>query len=562
MVDRSPSLGSSRSFRSWMSRWLAVCGLVGPLAASDLQVSIQDATGHPTPAAVRLYNQAGNLQIPEQALDLSRMGFLYQPGALIHYADWTSPRVRSQDPFFGSSWFRQQHPKETACFFVDGGFKMQLPPGRYRLIVNKGLEYIPVERIITMGSIHCDETVTLTRWVNMAARGWYSGDDHAHIERKTPAANQSALLWAQAEDVHMCNVLWMGDAKETYYDQYAFGRAGRAEKDGFWLVPGQEEPRTSYLGHTLHLNEPAPFRNTTEYYAYRSVFEHNHGQGLSGFAHVGRRRWFFHVDRGLSLLAPEGLVDFVEVAQMGYIGVTRWYEFLNLGFHLTAMAGNDVPWGGTIGSSRVYACTGHDVNADRWFDAVRQGHTFVTNGPMLDFTVNGQLPGSTLEVKMGDILHIKARAWGNSPGTRPLRLKLVSFGRVLKETKGDGTLEADLTLPADQSFWITSACETNPEPLMDEPGYFSGAVATPVYVEVNGRPTRDEANLAALVQRRMQTLDDIEHWLQMGPGAIDPGDNEGRESAEAFRQSIPEIRRELQAARAYFSSMLESAKTN
>ena len=41
---------------------------------------------------------------------------------------------------------------------------------------------------------------------------------------------------------------------------------------------------------------------------------------LSGFAHVGRQHWSFHAERGLSLLAPLGLVDFAEIAQMGYIG--------------------------------------------------------------------------------------------------------------------------------------------------------------------------------------------------------------------------------------------------
>ena len=114
----------------------------------------------------------------------------------------------------------------------------------------------------------------------------------------------------------------------------------------------------------------AVLRDPAHYYAYAPVFEGNHGRGLSGFAHVGRKRYSFQADRGLSLLAPAGLVDFVEIAQMGCIGVNVWYEFLNLGFRPTAMAGSDVPWGGTIGNTRVYAYTGKEFDADRWLDAV------------------------------------------------------------------------------------------------------------------------------------------------------------------------------------------------
>ncbi len=530
--------------RAWL--WLAGCGLA---AAAELQVSIRDASdGQPTAAAVRLHDSQGRLHIPDTALDLSAMGYLYAPGALIHYADWTSPRARSQDPFFGSSWFRQQHPAATACFFVEGGFRIQLPAGRFRLIASKGLEYTPVEKVVELGEDRREETLTLSRWVDMAERGWYSGDGHVHIERATAAADPSALLWAAAEDVRISNVLRMGDARGTYYPQYAFGPAGRASAGGRWLAPGQEDPRTRYLGHTLHLNLAAPVRTPATYYAYGEVFERvRRGGGLSGFAHAGRRRWSFQADRGLALLAPAGLVDFVEIAQMGYIGVNLWYEFLNLGFHLTAMAGSDVPWGGTIGTTRVYAYTGAKFDPDRWFEAVRRGRTFVTTGPMLEFTVNGQLPGAVLKLAPGEAVRVGARAWGG----RPLKLKLVSFGQVLKEVSGDGALETEFTLRARDSLWITALCETNAQPLMDMPGYFSGAVATPVYVEVDGQRGHDARRLDELVQSRLQSLDDVEKWLRSG-GAVEAGASGGWESPQTAAASATAIQAQIEAARAYW----------
>lgn len=542
---------------TWLALWFALSAVPAP--AAELAVEIVDAAGRPTPAAVRLYDEQGTLRIPAQALDLGGLGHLYARGALIHYADWTSPRARSQYPFFGSSWFRTRHPKDAACFFVAAGFRIELPAGRYRLTVSKGLEYTPVAREIELGAAAHGERVALVRWVDMAARGWHSGDGHVHLERATPAADRTALHWAQAEDIRICHVLLMGDARQTYYAQSTFGEAGTVEGDGTWLIPGQEDPRTRHLGHTLHLGPPSLRREPGSYYDYRPVFAGDPGRGLSGFAHVGRRRWSLHADRGLTLLAPAGLVDFAEIAQMGYIGVPLWYEFLNLGFRLTAMAGSDVPWGGTIGATRVYAYSGAECNAGRWLEAVRRGHTFVTTGPMLEFSVNGNLPGSLVKVKSGERIRIKAKTWGELPGARPWRLTLVSLGEVVQTVTGAGNLETAMEVRAERSLWITAACETNRAPLMDQPGYFSGAIATPVYVEVDGRPWRDEARLDERVARRLQCLDEIERWLASGDRATEPGAVGGWESGAALERSAPAIRAQVRAARAYFSGLPATA---
>lgn len=552
----TPSMACFDRPHRWRAAWAVVFAVTGVADAAELTVLLHDADGQRTAAAVRLYDERGVLQVPDQAIDLGGLGYLYAPGALIHYADWTSTRVRSQYPFFGSSWFRSQHPKDAACFFAEGEFRVELPPGRYRLDVRKGLEFVPVARDVALAAAARTEPVKLSRWVDMAARGWYSGDGHVHAERTSRAVTETILRWARAEDVRLVNVLLMGDARQTYYAQPALGPAGHLEAGGTWLIPGQEEPRSRHLGHTLHLAPPALLRDAAHYYAYRDIFDRNHGRGLSGFAHVGRRRWSLGAERGLTLLAPAGLVDFAEIAQMGYIGVNLWYEFLNLGFRLTAMAGSDVPWGGTIGGTRVYAFTGNQFSADRWVAAVRAGRTFVTNGPMLEFTVNENLPGSVLKLRRGQRVQINARARGRVPGARPVRLELVSLGEVVKSTEGDGDLAIETTLEADHSFWITAVAVTNREPLMDQPGFFSGAVATPVYVEVEGMPARHERQIAVLVSRRMRCLQETERWLDAGDAVGEPGGPGGWESAAALRDSTPQLRRQIAEARRYYGRML------
>jgi len=109
-----------------------------------------------------------------------------------------------------------------------------------------------------------------------------------------------------------------------------------------------------------------------------------------------------------------------------------------------------------------------------------------------------------------------------------------------------------MTLEAGHSFWITARCQTNEGQLMDQPGYFSGAIATPVYVQVDGRPAIDSGNLPALIERRMHSLDAVEQWLRDGGRGMERGGPAGRESAAALRQSAAAIQADLHRAREFY----------
>ena len=78
-------------------------------------------------------------------------------------------------------------------------------------------------------------------------------DAHIHIQRDTVRDDNT---WAQvaAEDVHVANLLQMGNMASTHFGQPAWGAAGRFERDGRVLVSGQEDPRTVHRGHTIHHN--------------------------------------------------------------------------------------------------------------------------------------------------------------------------------------------------------------------------------------------------------------------------------------------------------------------
>ena len=57
-----------------------------------------------------------------------------------------------------------------------------VPAGDYRLVVERGKTYHPHQQTVSVTQREVSVDVALKRWVNMAARGWFSGDLHLHRE--------------------------------------------------------------------------------------------------------------------------------------------------------------------------------------------------------------------------------------------------------------------------------------------------------------------------------------------------------------------------------------------
>src|SRR5207249_561661 len=97
------------------------------------------------------------------------------------------------------------------------------------------------------------------------------------------------------------------------------------------------------------------------------------------------------------------LLSMVEVLQNERGVYQTWYDTLNLGFRLTPIAGTDHPCGMTAqvppGRERFYTRVEGPLTYDSWLEGIRRGRTFVTNGPLLEFSVNGKAPGEEVLLK-------------------------------------------------------------------------------------------------------------------------------------------------------------------
>lgn len=506
---------------------------VVPADFGELALHIRGDRSQLTPARIGLYDASGRMPLPSaDALTIRNYDDLTKQVFLRSTHGTVSPWPHTNRHFF----------------YVDGTYEARLPAGEYRLVVSKGPEFA---LHTTTLDIRNGETTTmdvaLARWTDMPARGWYSGDDHVHMVRQS-ADNEAISAVMQAEDVHVTNLLQMGNPYDTHFGQYAFGEAGRYLAGRHALVAGVEDPRTAVRGHTISLNIREPVRPADRYLQYERTFAAYRQQGgMSGYAHVAGE--LFNVARGLAVDVPLGSVDFIEILQDGILATGLWYDFLNLGFKLTPTAGSDFPYLGAPGAERNYVFLGDAFSTDAWYAALRNNRTFVTNGPMLEFTVNGQPMGADLQVASGDEILVRASAALNPDIEALDRLELVVHGELVASTRDPArgnALTLEHRMIVRDGIWLAVRAYG-----VDQ----AAAHSAPIFVST-GHGFGNSAKVADIARTMLERLDEFALLSVDAGSELEPWSVAGPLSS-MFEQQRADILERADAARNVYLRMLD-----
>jgi hypothetical protein len=265
----------------------------------------------------------------------------------------------------------------------------------------------------------------------------------------------------------------------------------------------------------------------------------------------------FQVHRDMSMNIPKEKIDFVEILQFAELGASLYYDFLNLGFKVTASSGSDVPWGGSVGEGRVYAYVGKKrFTADRWFDAVRKGNTFVSNGLVLDFTVQNARPGDEVTVTGDKPLRVKARVWGDATRDLPAKLNIMVHGIPIKtiapERDDQASLEADFTIPPGNGFWIAAEAEGRNG---------TRAHTTPVYVVRKGLRFWKYDAVPELIAKREASLAEIEHVVaEAQAGRNSRGKADSNRPITELAEQGPALLKRVEEAKQIYAELKATAE--
>jgi hypothetical protein len=156
-----------------------------------------------------------------------------------------------------------------------------------------------------------------------------------------------------------------------------------------------------------------------------------------------------------------------------------------------------------MGEVRTYVHTGPDFTLDKWFEGLRKGHTFVSNGPVLEFSVDAQLPGSEIQKFPGGKVQIKGRVLSHPSIGLPESLLLVSNEGVVKQVVNAGRqteLSFEIEEPVSRSRWfvLSTLCRNK-----------AIAHTSPVYVVVGGQRAWCPKRGPIIIEKQLKAIDEI-----------------------------------------------------
>ena len=366
---------------------------------------------------------------------------------------------------------------------VGGAFTVDLPTGVYQLTVERGKECLPETLSITVpGSGEISRTIRLRRWIDMASKGWFSGDMHVHrglsvmpvlMESEDLALAVPISLWKTNQSEHrdpdLDHFLALSDADGIFH----------AVNSRFFPVLNEElEPRASALlasglgRNIIGLDYPlARFGRAVRQAGGISDSEKPTSLELPALAAVGAIQTIGlvnnHIWREHSFAAawgawPDRMPGHYPLTCNGFVrsGFDMYSALLNVGFDFKLSAGSasgvhPVP----PGWSRVYVKTGKPISARAWFDGVRAGRSFVTTGPMLFLNVNGREPGDAIrDMRFPAELNITVEM--QSPATNS-EVEVVVNGvvhpvRLSQDANNLYCYRGSLKISAESSSWIVA----------------------------------------------------------------------------------------------------------
>jgi hypothetical protein len=481
-----------------------------PNHAASLTIEVRNAvTGALVPARVYLFRGA----VPHRLSPVDNLLSLFEDNFYRERIWRMTDRPKTLEINLKNQWHH---------LLLEGTATFEVPAwDDYRLEAYHGFFWEPGSQRF---ALQADERKTVVVEVRPIAPGrqekWISGDEHIHLMR---AKEDDAvfLKWLRAEDLNV-GMFLTGMRQQHFGVQYGWGKEGEGRMPGFSIRSGQET-RSEFYGHTLlfghnRLIEPpgigSMYGNTPWAWPFPPVYfkEAQEAGGIVGYAH-------FHGSMPHSQLLLNlvlNRLNFVEMLQYGWIKTKAWYQLLNAGLRVVGTAGCDFPdphnhfqpWPRhlpLLGPERtlVKAEPG-DSAYEAWASGIRRGAVVITNGPLLEFSVDGETSGEIFEWQ-GDSRLLETSATGVF--YRPLlKLELVMNGKVVAVVHGDGR-ERELTLRfrtnITESSWIAARVKSVSYP--GEPEIW--AHANPVYLLKDGKPVYFKRDRDALRARWAEEVD-------------------------------------------------------
>ena len=310
-------------------------------------------------------------------------------------------------------------------FYSNGEIELVAPAGNVTVSAVHGFETPElIKQVRVRPNSTTEVTINLEPVWNASENGWYSADNHFHLNyggtyRMSP---DDILPDLKGEGIDLAYPL-LANLHNRFLEQDLWGWS---YTEGPIIHFGQEV-RSHFLGHvelvgTKELFWPWVWGPGYQLYGEddrtnSEALRHGRAQGgLGGYVHPVAVKDPFtpesvsSIPIGFVADAVLGEVDLIELGCLwsDEIGTASlWHEVLNLGIPMAASAGSDVmnDYFRTmaIGAARVYVKPEGEFNTSTFLQALKDGKSFVSNGPMLEFEAGGKGPGQVVDRDNGTV---------------------------------------------------------------------------------------------------------------------------------------------------------------
>ncbi len=272
--------------------------------------------------------------------------------------------------------------------------------------------------------------VPMPRHADLALEGWRGGDMLSYVD------SAETLRWLVAEDLMTASVVSEAYEVRAEAAKSATGSSARTTSEN---EPSRWVDASSYYdvrpgsGLILHHWSPpavVPADVPSSRLLHMAKGAPRGGGALPAHAEIGRL-W----ERDVPIWLASGHIDSIQLlgSHLTYDGQRQtpvtpivdpdpgrffgplaggrlveylYWQVLECGLRIPPSAGSGFGKNGSpLGYNRVYAYAPLP-SPSAWWQAVRDGQTFVTNGPLLRATVNGELPGKVFTAAAGGAVEL------------------------------------------------------------------------------------------------------------------------------------------------------------
>jgi hypothetical protein len=388
-------------------------------------------------------------------------------------------------------------------FVCPGTVGIALSPGQYAYEIERGPEYL-VRAGSFMVAVGATQTLALSleRLVDLAAEGWWSGELHVH----RPLPDIELLM--QAEDLHVAPVMtWWNKQNLWSKQEIPDNLLVSFDRNRFYQVMAGEDEREGGALLYFNLSQPLAIAAAAREYPSPLKFLAEARKHAGVRVDIEKPFWW-----DVPTWLASGQIDTIGLAnnhmcrdQMfeseawgksrdiqrlppprgnGFWTQEIYYHILNCGLRIPPTAGSAsgvLP--NPVGYNRVYVQVGPKLAYDQWWENLRAGRSFVSNGPLLRCQADGHWPGHIFKAKNPVEIELKTAFASRDPipGFEIIKNGRIELTVPFEDWKRIGKLGK---VKFTESGWFLVRV------IADNSKTFRFASTAPFYVEIGERPRR------------------------------------------------------------------------